>query len=90
MSKNVFDLSTMRIEDAEDHPVPGVKELSVPIDPVVAFDATVKMMLEIVSKIVVAQTICQSVNTELSVLNSDKNKSAVLFNVKFQFVVTYL
>ena len=74
MSKNGFDLSTMRIEDTEDHPVPGVKELSVPIDPVVAFDATVKMMLEIVSKIVVAQTICQSVNNEFSVLNPDKTK----------------
>ena len=64
----------MWIEDTEDHPVPGVKELSVPIDPVVAFDAPVKMMLQIVSKIVVAQTICQSVNSEFSVLNPDKTK----------------
>ena len=62
----------MRIEDTEDHAITGVEELSVPVDSVVALNATVKMMLQIVAKIIGAQTICQSVNTEFPILNSEQ------------------
>ena len=44
----------MRIEDAEDHAIPAVEELSVPVDPVVAPDSSMKMVLQIVSKIICA------------------------------------
>ena len=58
----------MRIEDAEDHAIPAVEELSVPVDPVVASNSSMKMVLQIVSKIICAYTVCQPINFKLSIL----------------------
>ena len=60
-------LGTMRVQEAEDHSVPGGEELGVPVESVIAPDPAVKMVFEFVSKIISAQVVSQTVNVKFPV-----------------------
>ena len=62
-------LLIMLIQDTEDDSITRLQQLSVPVQSVITPDSPVKMMLQTVSEIILAQLIFSAIDTELSILD---------------------